>query len=164
MIRHVNQNTNRNTWIKWCFPRETCNTTNWKFWCCCIHGLFGVNEYQRLVYTHTFPFIPKYVLCFHWLYALFMNTRLVTMSVSLCTQTVLHCLIIQVLNTWVWFLNASLTSVHSNLECGLAILTESFSPLRSVLHNLSCWSPKQKSTSIDTQYYSMTSVALHNII
>ena len=36
------------------------------------------------------------------------------------------------------------TSVHSNLEHGLAILTESFSPLRSVLHNLSCWSPKQK--------------------
>ena len=36
------------------------------------------------------------------------------------------------------------TSVHSNLERGLVILTESFSPLRSVLHNLSCWSPKQK--------------------
>ena len=36
------------------------------------------------------------------------------------------------------------TSVHSNLEHRLAILTESFSPLRSVLHNLSCWSPKQK--------------------
>ena len=31
----------------------------------------------------------------------------------------------------------SLTSVHHNLEHGLAILTESFSPLRSVLHNLS---------------------------
>ena len=36
------------------------------------------------------------------------------------------------------------TSVHSNLEHGLAILTESFSPLRSILYNLSCWSPKQK--------------------
>ena len=36
------------------------------------------------------------------------------------------------------------TSIHSNLEHGLAILTESFSPLRSVLHNLSCLSPKQK--------------------
>ena len=35
-------------------------------------------------------------------------------------------------------LNAPLTSVHSNLEHGLAILTESFSPLKSVLHNLSC--------------------------
>ena len=73
-------------------------TPNWKFWCCCIHCLFGVNEYQWLVYTHTFPFIPKYVLCFHWPYALFMNTRLVTMSASLRTQTVLPCLI-QVLNT-----------------------------------------------------------------
>ena len=30
------------------------------------------------------------------------------------------------------------TSVHNNLERGLAILTESFSPLRSILHNLSC--------------------------
>ena len=28
------------------------------------------------------------------------------------------------------------TSIHSNLVHGLAILTESFSPLRSVLHNL----------------------------
>ena len=66
------------------------------------------------------------------------SQRLVTMSVSLCTQTVLRCLIIQVLNTRVNFPNVSLTSVHSNLEHGLAILTESFSPLRSVLHNLSC--------------------------
>ena len=41
--------------------------------------------------------IPKYILCFHWLNAPFMNTRLVMMSVSLCTQTVLRCLIIQVL-------------------------------------------------------------------
>ena len=72
------------------------------------------------------------------------SQRLVTMSVSLRTQTVLPCLIIQVLNTRVWFLNDSLTSVRSNLERGLAKLTESFSPLRSVLHNLSCWSPKQK--------------------
>ena len=47
-------------------------------------------------------------------------------------------------NTRVWFLNISFTSVHSNLEHGSAILTESFSPLRSVLHNLPCWSPKQK--------------------
>ena len=91
--------------------------------------------------------IPKYILCFRWLYAQFMNTRLVMMSVSLHTQTVLHCLIIQVLYTRVWFLNVqhtSLISVHTNLEHGLAILTESFSPLKLVLHNLSCWSPKQK--------------------
>ena len=30
------------------------------------------------------------------------------------------------------------TSVHSNLEHELAILTESFSPHKSALHNLSC--------------------------
>ena len=30
------------------------------------------------------------------------------------------------------------TSVYNNLEHGSAILTESFSPLRSVLHNPSC--------------------------
>ena len=50
-------------------------------------------------------------------------------------------------NTRVWFLNIwynPFTSVHSNLEHGLSVLTESFSPLRSVLHNLPCWSPKQK--------------------
>ena len=141
-------------------------TTNWKFWCCFIHCLFDVSEYQWLIYTHTFPFIPKCVLCFHWLYVLFMNTWLVIMSVSLRTQTGLHCLIIQALTQQVWFLNIQYTSfisVWSNLEHGLAILTESFSPLKSVLHNLS-WSPNQKSTSIDTQYNSLTSVALHNII
>ena len=75
------------------------------------------------------------------------------MSVSLHTQTGLHYLIIQVLHTRVWFLNiqyTSLTSVHSTLEHGLVILTESFSPLKSELHNLLCWSPNQRSTSIDT--------------
>ena len=134
--------------------------------------LMNVNNLFTLSYLYLFqiwyclviPMIPQYLLHFRWPYVQFMNTRLVTMSVSLCTQTGLHCLIIQVLHTRVWFLNASLTSVHSNLEHGLAILTESFSPLRSVLHNLSCWSPKQKSTSIDTQYNFLTSVALHNII
>ena len=35
-------------------------TTYWKFWCCCIHCLFSVNECQQLVYTHTFPFIPTW--------------------------------------------------------------------------------------------------------
>ena len=52
------------------------------------------------------------------------------MSVSLHTQTGLHHLTIQVLNIRVCFLNiiyASLTSIHGNLEHGLAILTESFS-------------------------------------
>ena len=35
-------------------------TTYWKFWCCWIHCLFGVNECQQLVCTHTFPFIPNW--------------------------------------------------------------------------------------------------------
>ena len=76
------------------------------------------------------------------------SQRLVTMSASLRTQTLLRCLIIQVLNIKSLLpkclIQSPFTSVHSNLEHGLAILTESFSPLRSVLHNLSCWSPKQK--------------------
>ena len=37
------------------------------------------------------------------------------------------------------------TSVHSNLEHELAILTESFSPLRSVLHNLDLDMPEAHS-------------------
>ena len=36
-------------------------TTYWKFWCCNIHCLFGVNECQWFVYTHTFPFIPNMI-------------------------------------------------------------------------------------------------------
>ena len=87
-----------------CNVRVVAFTTYWKFWYCCIHCLFGVNECQWLIYTHTFPFVPTwyylmipmipwYVLCFHWLYAQFMNTRLVMMSVSLCIQTGLHCFI-----------------------------------------------------------------------
>ena len=128
--------------------------------------IFRLIRIQWLVYPLTLSFIPD------WCYVISQNTyvtldnsfsniiipsqRLVTMSVSLHIQTVLCCLIIQVLNTRVWFLNDSLTSVHSNLEHGLAILTESFSPLRSVLHNLSCWSPKQKCTlSYAIPFYTM---------
>ena len=72
------------------------------------------------------------------------SQRFVTMSVSLCTRTVLHCLIIQVLNIKSLFPKYFSHFCNHNLEHGLAILTESFSPLRSSLHNLSCWSPKQK--------------------
>ena len=60
------------------------------------------------------------------------SKRLVTMSVSLCTQTGLHCLAIEVLNTSVCFIyiwHTSLTSVHNNLEHGLVTVTESFSLL-----------------------------------
>ena len=60
------------------------------------------------------------------------------MSASLHTQTGLHCLILQVLNTKSLLLNVPLTSVRNNLEHGLVSLTESFSPLESVLHYLSC--------------------------
>ena len=70
--------------------------------------------------------------------AIFPSQRLVTMSASLHTQTGLHCLILQVLNTKSLLLNVPLTSVRNNLEHGLVTLTESFSPLESELHNLPC--------------------------
>ena len=56
----------------------------------------------------------------------------VTTSASLCTQTLSPCLTIQILNTRVYFIDSwytSLTSVHYNLEHGLAIVTDSFSLL-----------------------------------
>ena len=76
--------------------------------------------------------------------AIFPSQRLVTTSASLRTQTGLHSLILQVLNTGVCFLNVSLSSVCNNLEHGLATSTESPSPLKSELHNPPCRSPKQK--------------------
>ena len=60
------------------------------------------------------------------------SKRPVTTSASLHTQTGLHCLAIQVLNTRVCFIiiwYTSLTSVHYNLGHGLAIVTESFTVL-----------------------------------
>ena len=54
------------------------------------------------------------------------------MSVSLHTQTGLHNLTIQVLNTNIHFIGiwyTSLTSVHYNLEYGLVIVIESLSLL-----------------------------------
>ena len=74
--------------------------------------------------------------------AIFPSQRLVTMSASLRTQTGLHCLILQVLNTKSLFPKLldtiPFTSVRNNLEHGLVTLTESFSPLESELHNLPC--------------------------
>ena len=58
--------------------------------------------------------------------------RLVTMSTSLHTQTGLPNLTSEILNTRAWFLDlwyTSFTSVHYNLEYGLAIIAESFSLL-----------------------------------
>ena len=58
------------------------------------------------------------------------SKRPVMMSVSLYTQTGLHGLIIQVLNARVYYIwYTSLTSIHYNLEQGLAIVIESFNPL-----------------------------------
>ena len=88
------------------------------------------------------------------------SQRLVTMSANLRTQTGLCCLILQVLNIKSLFpncLNTILfTSVCNNLEHGLVTLTESFSPLESELHNLPCWSPKQKcALSYAIPFYTM---------
>ena len=150
-------------------------TTYWKFWCCCIHCSFSINECQWLVYTHTFPFIPT------WYYLVIANTC-ITFPLTQYTiheyktgnndSEFTHSNWITLSyysspNTRAWFLNiwyTSLTSVHSNLEHELAMLTESFSPFRSILHNLSCWNLKQKSTMIDTQYNFLTSVALGNAL
>ena len=54
------------------------------------------------------------------------------MLASLCTQTGLHNHTIQVLNIRVYFIDiwdTSQTSLHYDLEFGLAIVTESFSPI-----------------------------------
>ena len=62
-----------------------------------------------------------------WFYAQITEQRPLTMSVSLHTQTGLHWVTIQVLNTRVWFLDIwyiSLTSVHYTLEHRLAIVID----------------------------------------
>ena len=103
----------------------------------CLH--FHTFIYSKYDVVKRFP-ITSITLNYSLSNLILSSQRLVTMSVSLRTQTVLHCLILQVLNIRVCFQmldTMPFTSVHSNLEHGLAILTESFSPLRSVLHNLS---------------------------
>ena len=65
------------------FTAFNCNsivvfTTYWKFWCCCIHCLFGINEYQWFVYTHAFPFILT------WCYLIVSNTW-ITFPLTQCT-------------------------------------------------------------------------------
>ena len=143
--------------------KKSCSLIWFIRWCIFFFSsvTFVINQDQWLVYTHTFLFIPKWnylmsfndsndskiCITFNLLLVWITESRLVTMSVSLCTQTVLRHLTIQVLNTRVWFLNiwyTSLTSVHSKLEHGLTISTESFNPLRSEPHNLTYWSPNQK--------------------
>ena len=89
----------------------------------------AVTESKQCVYPLIHPFIPSWL----QLYTLWTQSkRLVTTLASLHTQTALHCLTIQVLNTRVCFIDiwyTSLTSVHYNLEYALAIVTKSFSPL-----------------------------------
>ena len=108
----------------------------------CTYLSFAFIEIFRFIhiksnkYLHIQSFIYLLIPNICWLFIQIMNTeeRLVTMSVSLYTQTGWPNLTIQVLNTKVWFLNiwyTSLTSVYGNLEHALAILTESFSPLKS---------------------------------
>ena len=131
------------------------------FICCCswCHSNLQVNKNPTTCLpSHTFIY-SKYDIVKRFPYTfltlnnslsnlIIPSQRLVTMSVSSRTQTVSHCLIIQVLNIKSLLpkclIQSPFTSVINNLEHGLAILTESFSPLRSVLYNLSCWSPKQK--------------------
>ena len=151
------------SWIFFIIVTVVVFTTYWKSQCCCIHCLFGVNECWWLAYTHTIPFIPKWYYLmipiipnmYHLQLTLCMNYQTKTgNNVSKFTHS--NCItpsIIQVLNTRVWFLNIwyiSLTLLHSNLEHGLANLTESFSPLKSELHNLRWWIVNRKSSSIDT--------------
>ena len=108
-----------------------------------------------MFYTHTSIYSKiniKYwwfqlQITFTWLLVWFTEPRPVTLSVSLHTQLdyAVHysspkhkslfpkCLI-----------HFSYTSVHSNLEHGFVILTESFSPLWSELHNPFCRHPNEK--------------------
>ena len=68
-----------------------------------LYSLFIRCQWMSMTCLHSYISIyskydiPKYILHFCWLNAPFMNTRLVTMSASLRTQTGLHCLIIQVI-------------------------------------------------------------------
>ena len=114
-------------------------------------------------YLHIQSFIYLLIPNICWLFVWNTEQRLVTMSLSLCTWTGLRHLTIQVLDIRVCFLNnwyTSLTFVHSNLEHEqLAILTESFSPLKSELQNLTYWSPNQK--WCDKPHYSYLSCTLN---
>ena len=94
-------------------------TTYWKFPCYCIHCLFGVNECQWLIYTHTFPFIPT------WCYLIVAHTCIM-FPLTQCTiheyktgnnvSDFTHSNWITLSyysspNTRVWFLNASYNSL-----------------------------------------------------
>ena len=84
-------------------------------WLCFIK----VNHLFTLSYPHLFQILVskmfpyKSITMNHSLSNLIISSqRLITISVSLLTPTVLPCLIIQVLNTRVWFLNAWYNPFH----------------------------------------------------
>ena len=87
-------------------------------WCCfAVPAFYSENNFCLLFlnwihyWGSSFPFTEQ---------------RLVKLSVSLRTQTILHCLIVQVLNPGVYFIDSwytPFTSIHCHLEYWLAILT-----------------------------------------
>ena len=92
----------------------------------CLHSYIPI--YSKLILLNDSKHEPHFHDSMHKL----QSKRLVTTSLSFQTQTGLHHLTIQVLNTRVLFIDiqcTSLTSVHYNLEHRLEIITESFSPL-----------------------------------
>ena len=92
----------------------------------CLHSYIPI--YSKLILLTDSKHEPHFHDSMHKL----QSKRLVTTSLSFHTQTGLHHLTIQVLNTRVHFIDiqcTSLTSVHYNLEHRLEIITESFSPL-----------------------------------
>ena len=96
---------------------------------------------KRKVSTYTYHFALWITLYTTQLLA----QRLVTTSARLRALKLDYAvLFFQVLNIKSLLPNGSVTSVCNNLEHGLVTLTESLRALRSVLHNLPCWSPKQK--------------------
>ena len=99
-----------------------------------------INHYYYYYYYLMIPMIPN---MYHIQLTLSNpEQRLVTMSVSLHTQTGWPNLTSQILNTWVHFIDiwyTSLTSVHYNLEHELAIVTESFSNLSYTTSFANIW-------------------------
>ena len=112
-------------------------TTYWKFRCCYIHCLFSVNDSFTLIHFHLFQIWYSKIYITFPLTQCTIHEYKAGNDVSEFTHS--NCITLSYYsshNTRVWFLNiwyTCLISVHSNLEHGLAILTESFSPLRSVL-------------------------------
>ena len=134
-----------------------CNLTKLYLALFCCHSNFQIHpQWIQQVFAHMQSFCSNLILFTdskHELHSIdsmsklqIQSKRLEMMSASLYTWTGLHCLTIQVLNTRlfidVW--GTSLTSVHNNLENGLAIVTESFSPLNLDYITSPCQSQNSK--------------------